>query len=226
MMINKTSLYAAALLVSTTCCFSNSFAKDSGVYLGVNAGKSHIDVGDVSQGFASVPTTFSKNESGTALAFALGYRFNPFIALEGAYADYGKATVTADHGFTIANATFTNIDANVAMKGSVAALVLSVPAGNWEFSTRLGAYFANTKISVHVRYLESGGGFSPSVIFDRTQDISASSTETLATLGVGYTVADHYHLKLEWTRIPKVGDKEKTGEGDVTALTLGFQYRF
>lgn len=223
-MTNKKSCYLAALALSVAVCScGTASAKDSGVYLGVTAGQSHFDVGDVSSGITGLPASFTKDESDTALSFSLGYRFNPFIAIEGAYADYGKATISSTNSFDYGGITFNTLDSRIAVNGGFAAVIGAIPAGDWEFSLKLGAFFANTKVTAHV------GGMtdtSPTQLVDDTESESASTVETLAGVGVGYTIANHYHFKAEWTRIPKVGDKEKTGEGDVTSLTLGLQYRF
>jgi hypothetical protein len=43
---------------------------------------------------------------------------------------------------------------------------------------------------------------------------------------MGYTFGDHFHVRVDWMTVPDAGDEEKTGEGDVTLMTAGFQYRF
>jgi hypothetical protein len=222
MMTGKFRGLAAVSLAVATAISAPAWATESGVYIGVGLGNSHIDLGDTSD-LAGLPATLKVNESDTGKFVTLGYRFNPMVGLEVSYTDLGAATMSLANTFTFAGVTINSIDASVSMKGTVIAVVGAIPVGNWEFSGRLGAFLAKTEISGHV----SGRTISsPVQILDLPLSESASTTETLAALGVGYTFADHYHVKVEWARIPKVGDKNTTGEGDATLLSLGLQYRF
>jgi OmpA-OmpF porin, OOP family len=215
------SLMAGSLVLLSAFTMSAASAADKGAYVGVAVGQSKFDLGDTST--AGLPVKLNAEESDTGMSFVIGYRFNPYFSVEGGYNDFGKATMNADGSFSVSNVLITKTEAYIESKGSSLSASLAIPARNWDFGVRLGAYFANTKLGVKV---QGHTTTSPVQNMDFSQEESASTVETMASLFAGVTFAEHYRLSLEWTRIPDVGDKEKTGEGDVTMLAAGLQYRF
>jgi hypothetical protein len=111
------------------------------------------------------------------------------------------------------------------VKGPAFALMGAIPAGNFEFNARLGLLFATTEISTSARGSVVFPPFPTQTYNDSSSD-SASTTETLYGLGMGYTFRDHFHIRVDWMMVPDAGDDEETGAGDVELLTAGFQYRF
>jgi hypothetical protein len=41
-----------------------------------------------------------------------------------------------------------------------------------------------------------------------------------------YDVSPKFAIRAEWERFDKVGDKNKTGEGDVDLLSVGLKFSF
>lgn len=206
-------LAAVAALASTLT--STAFATESGVYLGVNVGNSKFDVGSTDVQLFDITLSSSQDDKDTGFSVAVGYRFNPYLGLEASYVDFGEATFSESGQLIGLPITF-NASAAVSVKGPVAAATASLPIGNFELGMKLGAMFAKTEIAVDV----SGGGQSAS------DSVSDSTTETLVSLGAGYTFGNHFHVRLDFTRVPDAGDENETGEGDVTWWSAGFQYRF
>src|SRR5438046_1353139 len=82
------------------------------------------------------------------------------------------------------------------------AVVGNVPLAN-QFSVfgRLGAYNMRTEMKVTVSGISSSE--------------SARNTGFLLGAGVGYDFTRNVGMRVEWEQFNKVGDKDKTGQGDV-----------
>src|SRR5262245_24371923 len=81
-------------------------AADQGIYIGANIGGSNVDIDkdDIdaavvdafnSAGFAVIDGDSSLDDSDTTWSLAVGYQFNPYIAVEAAWVDLGEATYKA-----------------------------------------------------------------------------------------------------------------------------------
>jgi opacity protein-like surface antigen len=93
------------------------------------------------------------------------------------------------------------------------AVVGNLPlAGGFSVFGRLGGYNLRTEMKVTVSSL--------------TASESARNSCFLLGAGVGYDFNRNVGIRLEWEQFDKVGDKDKTGQGDVGPLSLGLVYRF
>jgi hypothetical protein len=199
-----------------------TYAAESGAYIGFAYGNSELDLGSSSDptGFGAPITT---DESDTGFALSFGYRFSPYIALDGTYYDFGASTLRLARPVTVAGILIQNISADAEVKGPALSFVGTIPAGNFELFGKLGVLFAKTELSGQVQGRTTG---SPTQLLDASFSESASTTEVAVGLGMGYTFGEHFHVKLEWTQVPDAGDEEDTGEGDASLLALGLQFRF
>jgi hypothetical protein len=99
--------------------------------------------------------------------------------------------------------------------------------GDWEPYVKLGAFRAETVGTTQYItnfYSAPGRILTRTVVGDDSK--FESTTEAMIAIGIGYTLAGHYGIALEATRIPKLGSETVTGEGDLTSLSLALQYRF
>src|SRR5512139_1934709 len=104
-MENRTTTLGATVL-AMTLLNAPLLAYADGPYIGASVGQAWVDAsaGEIEaafatdDGFVASGTTIDDSDTGWK-AFA-GYRFNPYLALEGGYVDLGKATFTT----TIASA--------------------------------------------------------------------------------------------------------------------------
>lgn len=223
----KQLLKIALPLTLSVCSATSALATQSGLYVGFELGQStfHDDAGALN--VFDAPTSSNEDDSDTAWAIGLGYRFNPYIGIEGSYRDLGALKFNeSGRSFGSAGRVLTgNAVAEASAKGPALVVIGSLPSGNWEFSAKLGIFMAKTELAGGLNGTLTQPGFLPQSVSSSFNE-SANTTETLAGVSVGYTFAEHSHLKLEWTRIPKVGDADKTGEDDVTIISAGYQYRF
>lgn len=211
-------------------------AADSGWYVsaGISQAKSDISKRELDAAFLDPTVEFYQyygvfgsasstlDDSDTAWDLMFGYRFNPYVAVEGGYTNLGTARYTGTVMATDTVVTeYDNLHARFKSSGLVAALVGSIPIGQqWDVHGRLGLYRAKTKFDSNFDYL---------VVFpDSTQQtgsgpidaFSASTTEYLYGIGTSLKVGEQWRFSLDWTRYDSVGDKNKTGEANVDTLGL------
>src|SRR5437667_38091 len=161
------------------------------------------------------PYSFSANETDTGLKLFGGYRFHPNFSVEGGYAELGEfsasGTVT-----TFNFAPIVPLPTKVTIKvgqGLHLAVVGNLPlAGGFSVFGRLGGYNLRTEMKVTVSSL--------------TASESARNSGFLLGAGLGYEFDRNVGIRLEWEQFDKVGDKDKTGQGDVGLLSVGLVYRF
>ena len=97
-----------------------------------------------------------------------------------------------------------------------------------------GGYRFHPNFSVEGGYVELGEfsasgtvttfNFAPIVPLPASE--SARNSGFLLGAGVGYDFDRNVGIRLECEQFDKVGDKDKTGQGDVGLLSLGLVYRF
>lgn len=183
-------------------------------YLGANAGVTHYDASssDLDSALSSDGFTASSSvdDSDTGYKLFLGYQFNQNFAVEGGYVDLGKmsfsSTITAPSAGTVSGDVKTK-------NGLFLDAVGTLPLGN-NFSVfgRLGVYSIKTELTAS----GSAGSVSSS---DTGSDFHWG-------IGAGYDFTPNLGARLEWERFNKVGNKDKTGEGDVDLASVGLVYRF
>jgi hypothetical protein len=196
-----------------------------------NAAEPYVDVGVVGSelkitGFTEPVNNRLPGSSGTERSagwrIAGGYRFSRYVAVEAGFADFGNKTpddILIETGTS--HTTYLH-DTRIKIKGPYAALVGSVPADHWLPFAKIGVLRADTSVSTHII---TAIHFSPQVI-DTPRSVSAKTAELQWGVGVAYRFTDRYGAALELMSVPKVGDKDRTGEDDLTALSLSFQYTF
>jgi opacity protein-like surface antigen len=144
------------------------------------------------------PPGFSVDDSDVGFKLGGGYMFNRNFGVEAAYVDLGKEKFTAP-----------GLSVDAKASGEVIA-ALGVWPLNDQFSLlgRLGVINATVKVS--------GGG------------VSDKSTDVKFTGGVGgaFNISKELSVRLEYDFYSKLGDKDKTGESDVSLISLGVVYKF
>lgn len=203
----------------------------AGLYIGVNAGQSSIDVShdDIdaiafdafsSNGFGVLSASSTLDDSDTVFSGVIGYRFSKHFALEVGYVALGevsyRATGLVNPPGPVSSAA-ASLDLNLSVKGPTAGLVLNLPLGNrFDFHGRAGAFFAKVSTDVAI----SVGGVSEAA------GVSSSSVDPYFGAGFSWIATDKLSLSVDFTRYQNVGDEDETGEGSVDAITAGLLYRF
>ena len=201
----------------STAAAAAAAATDEGFYVGMAYGQSQYEMNEDLDIF-DIQTSQGQDDSDTALSIFMGYRANRYFRMEASYVDLGAATVYATGTFTsLTPQPITGrFEGEIASKGAAFSVLGSIPVKNLAFYGRIGLFMAHTDLTGTV----SSGPLSGS---DTT---SASTTAIIFGVGAGYTFLNHFYVNVEYTQYPKLGDEMKTGERDVSGLTVGLAYRY
>lgn len=151
-----------------------TLAKDSGGYIGGSLGLTTIDVCDDLNaiGFTAC------DDKDTGFKLFGGYKFNPYVAVEGGYVNFGEIS-----------ATFAPVTVTVETDALFVAAVGFLPVGS-KFSLlgKVGAFFWDITAS--------GGGAS----------VSDDGTDLLLGIGVNYDITEQWAVRGEFESYDAGGD--------------------
>ena len=155
-----------------------------------------------------------------------GWQALPWLALEAGYADHGSQKIGTDYILNFGGIVSTGtVTTDREVKGWGADLVAGfMPTPTLKVFGKVGAFRADIATETRV----SNGGSFQNPIGD---SLSASKTETVVKYGLGadYSFTNHVSMRLEWERLPKIGQSGSaatTGEADQDSFWLGVNYRF
>jgi opacity protein-like surface antigen len=153
----------------------------SGPYVGAGWGRFDLHVRNLDAGSRSV-TSISTSDENAWKVFG-GYRFNPFIAIEGDYIDFGRSS----DRFT---ATGSNGNYRVDLSGFAPYVIGSAPLGPVELFAKLGWIYYD--VDTRVNFDSPGPGQSAGI------DTSHTHSDLAYGAGIGATILDHLHLRAEY----------------------------
>lgn len=188
-----------SIAAAPALCLADGTDNPSGPYIGGAVGRFNLDI----QHLDDVPDavqTIHHSDDNSWKAY-LGYRFNPYIALEAAYIDFGS---TSDQF----EATGSNGNYEVKLKGFAPSLVLSWPLGPVELFGKAGEYYYD--VDTHINFDNPGPNITS----------SHSRNDFVWGGGVGFVIFSHVALRAEYEKL------EIQSGGSTDALWLGAAYRF
>lgn len=185
--------------VSYSAMVQASQDNPSGPYFGVGWGKFNLDIDNLSD-VGTATSNILKADDNAWKAFA-GWRFNPYVALEAAYIDFGSPTDRFDSSGTDGNY-------RVDLSGFAPSIVASIPFGPVELFAKAGSYFYNVKLKVDFD--------SPGPDIDSQHD----RNDYLYGGGVGITLAERLHLRAEY----EVLDIKNAGNSDAYWLSAAWRF--
>lgn len=191
-MVTKASVlrvtgYGAALLGLLAWSSANA-----GGYFGIGYGSSKMK--DAST--ALIGTAFDDKDK--AIKLFGGYEFNPNVAVEASYVDFGE--FTGKIGTTVTDRWEANaLDL---------AVVGKIPLGNFSLHGKLGLALWN--------------------VDDTFVGISASESGTGISYGLGfqYNFTKQFGLRMDWEKYTDVGDANATGQSDLSTMTASVVFKF
>ena len=194
------AMVVAGASAGSLACSSSAVAQenDSGFYIGGGVGQFNVKVDAVNQVDEAVQRL---DDSDTSWKAFVGWRMNPYFALDLAYIDFGKPSQRAT------TASGTGGDFSVALSGFAPSVVGTIPLGPVELFGKIGYYFYDVKASVD---LDNGPGF----------DSKSSEQDLLYGGGIGMTFFQHLNARLEYERI------DSSVVNDADAIWLAGQWRF
>jgi len=191
---------AAATLLALACGASAARAENErGFYAGAGVGQFNVKINDIDDADEAIERL---DDDDAAWKIFAGYRFNPYIAVEAAYIDFGRPKSRF-------RASGSSGDFKVSLDGFAPYLIGSLPLGPVELFAKVGYYYYDVKTSIDVDNL--GGNVFRS---------SKSDQDFLYGAGVGMTFFDHLHARLEYEKI----EADQLDRAD--ALWLSGAWRF
>lgn len=202
-------LASLALLALSTTAFADGFYGVGEVtHSNLSLDRAHFD----SALTASGATGLSSSDSGSDNKWRLqgGYRFNPNLAVEAGYIDFGKAKYTA---------TYSGGSAQGSLKAGgvdVAGLVGLPLNDSFSVFAKAGMVAA----SVKSRLAASG----PAAL--ASGDVSTHVVRPLLGVGALYKFTDNLDLRADYDHVSGLGKSGKTGKMDANLFSLGVAYNF
>ena len=203
---------AAFAFVLTSGVAHAQSADQAGWYAGLDIGRSRLGMNssDVDGALANqgIASSTSLEQSDTSFGVNGGYRFNPYFALEGAYARLGSFNYSAPTGTDTIDGKFK------ASALSLAAVGFYPFLSQWSLYGKAGLTRTDAKLEA-----SSESGLTP------TENTSRTGTGLLVGAGVMYDFDRSFFAKAGWDRYTKVGDSS-TGSGSIDLYLLGVGMRF
>ncbi|MBS0330676.1 MAG: outer membrane beta-barrel protein, partial [Proteobacteria bacterium] len=161
---------------------------------------------------ANGATGLSSSDSGNSTKWRLqgGYRFNPNLAVEAGYIDFGKAKYTASYSGGSAQGS-------LKAGGVDVATLLSLPLSD-SFSVFGKAGVVAAKVDS--RLAASG------VAVAASGDASTHVVRPLLGVGALYKLSDHVDLRADYDHVSGLGKSDKTGKMTANMVSLGLAYNF
>lgn len=198
---------AVALALSAGTASAQTDANDSGFYLGAGVGQFNVKIHHLDQTDEAIQRLDDSDRSWKGF---VGWRVNPFIALEVAYIDFGKVRGTFSPSSTSTTANGSSGNYNVSVSGFAPYVIGTIPLGPIELFGKAGYYFYDTKTSFN---------FDDPLSHD-IADSSSSEEDFVYGGGVGATFFQHLNARLEYEKI----DSKTVNNPD--ALWLSASWRF
>jgi len=171
-------------------------------------------------GFTPLTSTASLDAKDSAYGFVVGWRLTEHIALEGGYLDLGDVVYKDRSTGLFANTPpAENWAQNLETSTSgiaLSALGILPLTYRWEVYARGGVLIANSEESVFI----TDGNQSEKLRANQ------SGFDLFAGLGLSFSVAEIYNLRLEYGRVFDAGDDDVLDEADVDMATLNVTVSF
>jgi OOP family OmpA-OmpF porin len=222
----------ALAMFTALCAAQPALAGDTGFYVGADVGTMSVDVdkGGLDSIFLDVLASeglffdgsSDVDDSDTTYGLTVGYRFMPYLAVEGQYLDLGEAKYKANGDIYDEFDTFlgtADLDIGIDSSGFALSVLGILPIQEvWEVYARLGMYFGDTDLDFSVSADDGSEPFSGGD--------SESEQEFFYGIGGGYTFNETWNVRVEYTIFQDIGDEDLTGESDLDRFVIGLNYRF
>ena len=190
-----------------------AWADDSNWYVGADVGQTHYDL-KLPGGYSANQSWLSQDRDDTAYNFHVGYKFSPYVALEGGYMDLGEYSLRRTDGYSD--------HASAKIHGVAVNALWSWPVHEkWSLFAKTGVLFAEGKANAHT----DGEGFSPDENYQQTKRAAVP----ILGLGVSYFYDKNWEARVQYEDVggSKVAEAVgKTVKLDASVWTVGINYHF
>lgn len=188
---------ASAGALACSSAFAQGAENDEGFYIGGGVGQFNVKVDDIDDTDEAIE---SLDDDDTAWKAFVGWRMNPYFALELAYIDFGAPSDRFE-------ASGSSGDFQVDLSGFAPYVIGTIPVGPVELFGKVGYYFYDVDAAID---LDDGPDF----------DSSSSEQDLLYGFGVGMTFFERLNARLEYEKI----DSDVIDDAD--AIWFSGQWRF
>jgi OOP family OmpA-OmpF porin len=198
-----------ALIALTSTAFADGFYGVGEVtHSSASLDHNHFDNALTANG----ATGLSSSDSGSGNQWRLqgGYRFNPNLAVEAGYIDFGKAKYQASYAGGSAQGS-------LKAGGFDVAALISLPLNDsCSVFGKAGVVAAKVKSSLEASgpAVSAGGNASVNVV------------RPLLGVGALYKLTDNVDLRADYDHVSGLGTSSKTGKMNVNMFSLGIAYNF
>src|SRR5512139_1561903 len=202
-------LASLALLALSPTAFADGFYGVGEVtHSSASLDRAHFDSALTANGATGLSSSDSGNDNHWRLQG--GYRFNPNLAVEAGYIDFGKMKYAARY-------TGGNAEGSLKAGGVDVAALLSLPL-NDSFSVfgKAGAVAAKVDSS-----LTAG---APASLASGTESVHV--VRPLLGAGAIYKLTQNVDLRADYDHVSGLGKSDKTGKMDTNMVSLGVAYNF
>ena len=213
------------------CAAQPALAEKTGFYVGADIGtiSADIDKGALDSVVYDVLASeglyldgsSDVDDSDTTYGLTFGYKFMPYLAVEGQYLDLGEAEYTVSGDIYDEFDKFlgtADVSTSINSSGFALSVLGILPIQEvWEVYARLGMYFGDTE----AEFSAAADGVSVLSGSD-----SKSEEEFFYGIGGGYTFNETWNVRVEYTIFQDIGDEDLTGESDVDRFVIGVNYMF
>ena len=204
----------AGMALALAAMAANAQAPDTGFYVGGSIGQSQIRFDDSTlQVAGATSSSISKDETDTTWKAFVGYRLGRHLAVEGGYADFGKFSATN----TVSAPANGSLSVSFKASGPFVDAVGILPFGDFSLFGKAGVVYSTAKGSATT---------TGAVVTTGNANQSSSEFNFKAGIGAGYDFTRNFGVRVELEQVFAVGDKDKTGEGDIRLFTVGGVFRF
>ncbi|HTE43505.1 MAG TPA: outer membrane beta-barrel protein [Steroidobacteraceae bacterium] len=232
---------AACAIALSACAAAPALAKDSGFYVGADIGRTTFDVDASTVQIFPVSTGVNVDDSDIGFSFNFGYRINRYLGVELSFTElgnfqtqeYGSVNIQVPGATPSIRPAFGTAIYKIGGDGYGLSVAGSLPIKKFELFGRLGAMYAKTtgNLALFTASADSTNVCAANCTWALRPaglgSVSDNTTEFVYTIGAGYTFGEDLFFKLEWSRLPDLGDEDEIGdEFDVDSVSLGFEYRF
>lgn len=167
---------------------------DEGFYVGAGVGQFNVQIDDIDDTDEAIERLDDEDTSWKAF---VGWRLNPYFALELAYVDFGGPEESFE-------SSGSDGDFRVELSGFAPYVIGSFPLGPLELFGKVGYYFYDVDITTDLPEIDS----------------SSSEEDLLYGFGAGVTFFERLHARLEYEKI----DSDTVDDAD--AIWLSGAWRF
>jgi len=197
--MNRGLVAATLLALGSGVGVAQADDNPSGFYVGGGVGQFNVKIDDIDDTNNAIERL---DDDDTAWKAFVGWRFNPYIALELSYIDFGnpngRATASGSSG-----------DYQVDLSGFAPYIIGTLPLGPVELFGKVGYYFYDVDLKADI-----DDPLRPDF------DSSSSNEDLVYGVGVGMTFFEHLNARLEYEKI----DADRLDDAD--ALWFSGAWRF